>query len=107
MSRSSLALILGLTTLAVVSLSGQGAFFAAASESLPKRMRGGTIATVYALAVAIFGGTTQLLITWLIHVTGSPMAPVWYLLGASAVGLGAKMLIPESAPAKAQPPLIH
>ncbi len=70
-------------------------------------MRGGTISTVYALAVAIFGGTTQLLITWLIHVTGSPMAPVWYLLVASAVGLGAKLLIPESAPAKVQPPLIH
>lgn len=105
MSRSSLALVLGLVMLAVVGLSGQGAFFAAASESLPKRMRGGTIATVYALAVAIFGGTTQLLITWLIHVTGSPMAPVWYLLVASAIGLGAKMLIPESAPAKARPPL--
>jgi len=29
----------------------------------------------YSLAIAAFGGTTQLVVTWLIHVTGSPMAP--------------------------------
>ena len=42
---------------------------------------------IYATSIALFGGTTQLVITWLIQVTGSPMAPAWYLLAATAVGL--------------------
>lgn len=99
-SRSPLALVVSLTALGFVGSIGTGAFFTAVSESLPKRIRGGAFATIYASAIAVCGGTTQLVITWLIHVTGSPMAPAWYLLAASAVGLGAMMLILESAPAK-------
>jgi hypothetical protein len=40
------------------------------------------------------------MITWLIHVTGNNMAPAWYLFGASCLGLIARWLIVESAPAK-------
>ena len=36
----------------------------------------------------------------LIHATGNPMSPAWYLLGASAIGQVALMLILESAPAR-------
>jgi MHS family citrate/tricarballylate:H+ symporter-like MFS transporter len=39
-------------------------------------------------------------VTWLIHVTGNPVAPAWYLMGAAAVGQIALMLFPESAPVK-------
>jgi hypothetical protein len=39
-------------------------------------------------------------ITWLIHVTGNPMAPGWYLLVATGAGQVAMLLIPESAPAR-------
>jgi hypothetical protein len=35
-----------------------------------------------------------------LHVTGSAMAPAWYLLAATAVAQVALMLIPESAPAR-------
>lgn len=100
-TRSSLAFIVGLTSLGFVGALGSGAFFTAFSESLPKRIRGGAFATVYACAIALFGGGTQLGVTWLIHATGQPMAPAWCMLGASAVGLAAKMLILESAPARA------
>ena len=48
---------------------------------------------------ATFGGTTQLVVTWLIHITGSAMAPAWYVIGATAIGQVALMLMPESAPA--------
>ena len=103
-TRTALALTVGTVASGILgSLSG-GAFYAALTESLPKRIRGGTFAIVYAVAIALFGGTTQPLITWLIHVTGSPMAPAWYLFGASAVGLLARWLIVESAPAKTLTP---
>jgi MFS family permease len=69
-------------------------------EALPQQIRSGVLGTVYAVAIMIFGGTTQLVVTWLIHVTGHPMAPAWYLLLAAVVGLLAMMLMPETAPAK-------
>ena len=99
-ARSALALIVGTTILSILSGVAGGAFYAAVTETLPKRIRGGAFAMVYSFAIAIFGGTTQLIITWLIQVTGSSMAPAWYLFGATAVGLTARFLILESAPVK-------
>lgn len=64
-------------------------------------MRAGTLAIVYALAISVFGGSTQLVITWLIGVTGNPLAPGWYMLGAAVVGVGAMCLMRESAPGAA------
>jgi MFS family permease len=103
-SRTVLALTVGTAAISLIGAIGGGAFYAAVAESLPKRIRGGTFATVYAFSIAIFGGTTQLVITWLIHATHSNMAPAWYLLVASAFGLVARWLIVESAPAKALQP---
>jgi MFS transporter, MHS family, citrate/tricarballylate:H+ symporter len=87
----------------VLSLIGSlpfTAFFAMFTEALPQEIRGGAIATIYAVAIAIFGGTAQLVITWLIHITGNPLALAWYLLGAGLVGLIAMSLLPETAPVK-------
>jgi len=72
--------------------------FVALSEALPKHMRSAALATVYAVAISIFGGTTQLIITWLIHVTGDPMAPAHYLLVAAIVSLIAMAMMDETAP---------
>ncbi len=59
------------------------------------------LSTVYAVALAVFGGTTQPVITALIHLTGDPMAPAWYMMGATAVGIAAIGLMTETArPAK-------
>lgn len=71
----------------------------AVTESLPARIRSGALSTLYALAVAVFGGTTQFAVTWLIAVTGSPLAPAWYLTAAVAAGLVAILMFAETAPA--------
>jgi len=52
-----------------------------------QNIRGGVFATIYAVAIATFGGTAQLVVTWLLHVTGDPLAPCWYLLLAAIVGI--------------------
>jgi len=57
-------------------------------------------ATVYAVAIASFGGTAQIVVTWLLHVSGNPLAPAWYLLFAATIGLIAMSLMPETAPVK-------
>ena len=72
----------------------------AITESLPKRVRSGAIALIYALAIAVFGGSTQFLVAWIIHVTGNPLAPAWYMLGAVTVGLMAMVRLPETAPGR-------
>jgi MFS family permease len=68
------------------------------AESVPKRSRSAMIATLYAISATVFGGSTQLVVTWLIHATGSSMAPAWYMTGAAAVGLLAMFSARETAP---------
>lgn len=72
----------------------------AVTESLPSRIRSGALAMIYAVAISIFGGTTQFMITWIIAKTGSPLAPAWYLMTALAVGLTAAFAMRETAPIK-------
>jgi len=65
-------------------------------ESLRKDIRGVATATIYASAVAVFGGTTQPIVAWLDHVTGNPLAIAWYLMGGTAVSLIASVLMAET-----------
>jgi MFS family permease len=102
-TRSPLALILGMTVLNGLSSFNAGSFYAGLAESLPKTIRGGGFGTVYSTAIALFGGTTQLMVTWLIHATGSAMAPAWYMIGATVIGQVGLWLMPESAPARLAP----
>jgi MFS family permease len=69
-------------------------------ESLPKSIRASGFGTVYSLGIAVFGGSTQFVVAGLIHLSGSAMAPAWYLTGATVVAQIALMLIPESAPGR-------
>lgn len=96
--RSATALLVGTALLSILLNISSGAFYVAFAETLPKRVRGGIFATVYATSIAVFGGTTQPLIAWLIHVTGNPLAPSWYLLFATALSVIAMLMMIESAP---------
>jgi len=73
----------------------------AVTESLRKEVRSVGLATIYATSVAVFGGSTQPIVAWLIHATGSPMAPAWYLIGANVIGLIAAVYMKETAPRQA------
>jgi len=83
--------------LSVGQAFGASPALAAVTEALPPQIRAVGVALVYALAITIFGGTTQYVIAWLIKVTHNPLAPAMYLTGAAAVGLIAVMLLPETA----------
>ena len=99
-ARSVTALIWAMVILNAAYSLRMGSFYAAFIESLPPKIRSGGFGTVYALSVAIFGGTTQLVVTWIIHVTGSAIAPAWYLIGFTLIGQIAYMLYPETAPVR-------
>jgi MHS family citrate/tricarballylate:H+ symporter-like MFS transporter len=86
--------------LAAFSSIMYGAVYAAISESIPKAVRARVFALVYSIPVAAFGGTTQLVVTWILHITGEPMAIAWYLTAVSLIGLAAMIAIRESAPVR-------
>jgi MFS family permease len=69
------------------------------SESLPRAVRSGAMGTLYAVAISVFGGTTQFTVKWLIDLTGSALAPFWYMSAALAIGITAMALMTETAPA--------
>ena len=93
----------GVTLLSAVGLMGalssmsSGPGLILLTESVRKEVRGLVLSTVYAVALAVFGGTTQMAITALIKVTGDPLAPAWYMMGATAVGILAITLMHETA----------
>ena len=70
-------------------------------ESFPAARRAGAFGITYAVAVAVFGGSAQYAAAWLTEVTGSPLAPAWYMTGAMVVGVAAMAAMKETAPVKA------
>jgi MFS family permease len=99
-TRSPWALLGGFGVLSLIGSIPYTAFYVALTEGLPKKIRGGTLATIYAVAIATFGSTAQLIVTWLIHATGNALAPAWYMLFAGTVGLVAMVMMRETAPGK-------
>ena len=70
------------------------------SEALRKEIRSAATGGVYAITVASFGGITQPLLAWLIHVTHQPLAPAYYLMATTLVGLAAMIAMTETAPGR-------
>jgi len=56
-------------------------------EMFPREIRATGMSIVYCLGVSIFGGFAQFFATWLIQLSGSTLAPAWYLIGCGLVSL--------------------
>jgi MFS family permease len=97
---STAALLWGVGIIAFLAAFSQPPVLVALVEALPRAIRSRGLATVYALAIATFGGSTQAVMTLLLRVTGDPMIPAWVLTPVSAIGVIAMFLLPETAPAK-------
>lgn len=67
------------------------------SEIFPTKVRYSGFAFSFNTANALFGGTAPFVATWLISLTGSKLAPAWYLVAAAAVALVAMLLARETA----------
>jgi MFS transporter, MHS family, proline/betaine transporter len=69
----------------------------ALSELFPTRSRASWITGVYALTVTIFGGFAPFIATGLIRLTGRPIAPTYYIIGAGIVALLIMCTLKETA----------
>lgn len=75
---------------------GSAPSYALMPESFPKSIRASYLTSAHAVAVTVFGGTTQLIAGWLLHTTGNKMAPTWYMLIAVLLSLIAVALFKET-----------
>jgi MHS family proline/betaine transporter-like MFS transporter len=95
---SSLAVILPTqvcVSLLISFFSGPGP--AAIAELFPTRARALWMSIGYSLAVAIFGGFSPYIATWLIAHTGSPLSPSYYVIATALVTTAVIWRFKESA----------
>ena len=65
-------------------------------EAFEKRIRATATAVIYAFGVSIFGGTAQMIVTFLLKISDrNIMAPFWYLGVAIVVGMAAYLAFDE------------
>ena len=70
-----------------------GVFSTVIAELFPANVRSLGMSLAYNIAVMVFGGFAQFIVTWLIRTTGSPMAPAYYVMFGVTVGLIAAFFI--------------
>jgi MHS family proline/betaine transporter-like MFS transporter len=66
-------------------------------ELFATRVRYSGFSIGYNIAVAVFGGTTPYMVTWLTSATGNNLAPALYLVAASVVSVVTVLTLSESA----------
>lgn len=81
---------------AAVALTNGGASAVMMLEAFPHQHRATGMSMIYSFGVTIFGGFSPFIVTWLMGVTGNPMAPAWYLLAALCISLFALIRFPET-----------
>ncbi|ABX32884.1 major facilitator superfamily MFS_1 [Delftia acidovorans SPH-1] len=74
-----------------------GVFSTVMAELFPPQVRSAGMSMAYNVAVMIFGGFAQFIVTWLIRSTGSPMAPAFYVMFGVTLGLFAAFFIKDRA----------
>jgi len=87
------------TQVALCSLLGVffGPMSTALAEQFQTHVRSTGLGTAYNMAVMIFGGFAPFFVTWLIQVTGVPVAPAFYVMFGAAAGLLAALFLKERA----------
>jgi len=91
------AIFAGEAGLALLIGTAGGALPAAMAELTPWRVRCTVLSVGYNVGMALLGGTTPLVGTWLIARTGHPLAPAVYLAVAAGLGFVGALLLPRAA----------
>jgi MHS family proline/betaine transporter-like MFS transporter len=89
--------LLGLVLMALPVAFLVGVQAAALPALFPTAVRYGCMGIAYNVSVAVFGGTTPLFVESLVQLTGSSLAPAYYLMGFAVVGAVAVALMRETS----------
>jgi MFS family permease len=80
--------------ISVVSGLFLGVYCTTMSELFPPRMRSTALSIANNFAVLVFGGFAQFILTWIFKITGSQIAPVYYVMLGIALGFAGAAMIP-------------
>lgn len=72
-----------------------GPISTAVAEQFPVGIRSTGLAVAYNMAVMLFGGFAQFIVTWLVEQTGPPTAPAYYVMFGAVIGLVAAVSLQE------------
>lgn len=70
-----------------------GPYSTAVAQQFSTRVRSTGMAISYNMAVMVFGGFAQFIVTWLLHTTGSLLTPAFYLIFGAVAGLVGSFLL--------------
>ncbi|RLV59467.1 MFS transporter [Parashewanella curva] len=87
LSGSTKAVLVSLIILGVSFSLVASSYGAMLAELFPAKVRYTGVGLAYNLAFAAFGGTTPLIVTYLIKVTKNPLMPAYYLMLLAVLGL--------------------
>ncbi len=94
--RSAASVILVTVLVSILTNFASAGSIVGIPEALPRAVRSTGLSVAYALAVTLFGGSTQWVINKLIAVTGDKLAPAYYLAVTGIIGAIAAFAMPET-----------
>lgn len=93
-SGSPVVLVICMAALMAIHASCSSAALALVPMIFPTAVRTAGLSIAYALGVTIFGGTAQIVFTWVIGATGDKLSWVWYIVAMSLVSFLATAALP-------------
>jgi MFS family permease len=70
-----------------------GGLYVILTQAFPKAVRSSGLAIAYSISVTVFGGSTQVVVAWLIQTLQDPLVPAWYQIGANIISILAVLFI--------------
>ncbi|MBU7442322.1 MFS transporter [Paraburkholderia fungorum] len=89
---------LALVIIAVVTAAssfGTAPMLLSLMEMFPASVRASGLSVIYSIGVALFGGSAQFIVTWLLAKTGNPMSLALYMVACGIVTICAMSSLPE------------
>jgi MHS family proline/betaine transporter-like MFS transporter len=83
--------------LGLIDAALMGAAFSTFAELFPTPVRYTGIALGFNIGSALAGGTAPYICTWLVDVTGSSVAPAWFVVGTALITLAGALTLKETA----------
>jgi MHS family proline/betaine transporter-like MFS transporter len=91
------AILVAMICFAIIEAMFQSVMPALMTESFPKSVRYTGLSVSYNISLALFGGTTPLISTWLVKIfNGNVMAPAYYLIATAILGIIVAFTMPET-----------
>src|SRR5262249_49437578 len=86
---------LALAWIVVLMTIGTVAMFILLIEVFPSQVRATAFGIAYAVGAAVFGGSTQFVVTWLVARTHTPLSAGAYVMACQLLGVLAVMFLKE------------